>query len=196
MREERLAGSRGAETLHADKGAARPEPALPAELRPRPRPRPAAPCRGPRPGIPRAPARTAPSTASRRRPRRYDPAPARRARPSRAKPRSRWRARSPGARRRPRPAHRRRAPSGSPMPASLRSNGSDWRVSASSDGGVAPVQRQGPALGGLDRVGRAIDVEPGHRPQRRQMLDRLMGRPVLAEPDRVVRHDIDDAAPP
>ena len=32
MREERLAGSRGTVTLHADKGSARPEPALPAEL--------------------------------------------------------------------------------------------------------------------------------------------------------------------
>ena len=30
------------------------------------------------------------------------------------------------------------------------------------------------------------------RPQRHELLDRLMGRPVLADPDRVVREDVDD----
>ena len=29
--------------------------------------------------------------------------------------------------------------------------------------------------------------------KRREMLDRLMGRTVLAEPDRIVRHDVDHA---
>ena len=32
------------------------------------------------------------------------------------------------------------------------------------------------------------------RAQRREMLDRLVRRPVLAEADRIVRHHIDDAA--
>ena len=31
------------------------------------------------------------------------------------------------------------------------------------------------------------------RAQRREMLDRLMRRPVFAEADRIMRHDIDDA---
>jgi hypothetical protein len=31
--------------------------------------------------------------------------------------------------------------------------------------------------------------------QQRQMLDRLVGRTVLAEADRVVRHHVDDALP-
>src|SRR3712207_7675247 len=35
-------------------------------------------------------------------------------------------------------------------------------------------------------------VEPGNRAQGRQMLDRLVGRAVLAEADRVVRPDVGD----
>ena len=62
-------------------------------------------------------------------------------------------------------------------------------------GSVAPLQCKRPAFGGLDRVGRAVDIKPRHRPQRGQMLYRLMGRAVLAEPDRIVRHHIDNAGP-
>jgi hypothetical protein len=50
-----------------------------------------------------------------------------------------------------------------------------------------------PALGRLHRVGRAEDQQVRDRAQRREMLDRLMGRAVLAEADGVVRHDVDDA---
>ena len=54
-------------------------------------------------------------------------------------------------------------------------------------------QRRGPAFGGLDRVGRAIDGQVGDQPQRLEMLDRLVRRPILAKPDRIVGHDVDDA---
>ena len=53
------------------------------------------------------------------------------------------------------------------------------------------VQDRFPALGGLDRIARAIDREVRDGAQRREMLDRLMGRAVLAEADRIVRHDED-----
>ena len=55
------------------------------------------------------------------------------------------------------------------------------------------LQRQRPALGGLDRVGRAEHKKMRDRAQRGEVLDRLMRRTVLAETDRVVRHYIDDA---
>ena len=42
-------------------------------------------------------------------------------------------------------------------------------------------------------VARAPDVEVRDQPQRRRVLDRLVRRPVLAEADRVVREDVDDA---
>ena len=58
---------------------------------------------------------------------------------------------------------------------------------------VAAMQRERPAFGGLDRVGRAVDIEARDRAQRGQMLDRLVGRAVFAEPDRVVGHHVDDA---
>jgi len=48
------------------------------------------------------------------------------------------------------------------------------------------------SIPGLDRVA-GPEHEQLDRPQGGQMLDRLMGRPVLAEPDRVVRHHVDDA---
>jgi len=53
-------------------------------------------------------------------------------------------------------------------------------------------QRRRPALGGLHRIGRAEDFQLGHRPQALEMLDRLVRRPVLAEPDRIMGHDVDD----
>ena len=46
-------------------------------------------------------------------------------------------------------------------------------------------QRCRPAFGGLDRVGRAIDMQARHGAQRLEMLDRLVGRPILAKADRV-----------
>ena len=62
------------------------------------------------------------------------------------------------------------------------------------EGGAARlVEDQLPAFGGLDRVARAIDAEMRNGPQRRQMLDRLMGRAVLAEADRIMGHDEDGA---
>ena len=46
-----------------------------------------------------------------------------------------------------------------------------------------------PRLRGLVGVGRADHPEPGHRPHRREVLDRLVRRAVLAETDGVVRPD-------
>src|SRR3546814_3726140 len=46
---------------------------------------------------------------------------------------------------------------------------------------VLRLQRQLPALGGLDRVGRAEHLEVRDRAQGGQVLDRLVGRAVLAE---------------
>ena len=58
------------------------------------------------------------------------------------------------------------------------------------------LQRAQPGLRGLDRVGRAEHQEVRDGAQRRQMLDRLVRRAVLAEADRIVRHHVDDAACP
>ena len=154
----------------ASSGAEAPKPFMPIKAPrcrasgpsrsgPRPRPRRAALCRAPRPGMPRPALRRAPSTAS---------TPPRRAMPSFA---------SSVARR-----HRERdLGAGGEQGDLARALGLGqhigaacaerfsvpcfgaqqrhvWRVSASSDGRVAPVQRQRPAFGGLDRVGRAEDV--------------------------------------
>ncbi len=87
-----------------------------------------------------------------------------------------------------------RAPSGFRLRASVRSSGRPWRVSARIDGRVRDAcSAKRPAFGGLDRIGRAEHQEVRDRAQRREMLDRLVGRPVLAEADRIVRHHIDDA---
>ena len=45
------------------------------------------------------------------------------------------------------------------------------------------LQDQLPALGGLDRIARAIDREVRDGPQACELLDRLMGWAVLAEAD-------------
>ena len=45
----------------------------------------------------------------------------------------------------------------------------------------------------FDRVGRAQHQQVRNGAQRREMLDRLVRRAVFAEPDRIVRHHIDDA---
>src|SRR5205823_8968016 len=54
------------------------------------------------------------------------------------------------------------------------------------------LERQYPAFGGLDRIAGPEDGEIGNGTQCPQMLDRLMGRSILTEPDRVMRHHIDD----
>ncbi len=46
-----------------------------------------------------------------------------------------------------------------------------------------------PRLCDLVGVGRADDAQPGHRPQRRELLDRLVRGAVFAEADGVVRPD-------
>src|ERR671913_160055 len=64
---------------------------------------------------------------------------------------------------------------------------------STSDPVASRITRRGPAFGGLDRVGGAIDRKVRDQPQRLQMLDRLVRRTILAQPDRIMRHDIDDA---
>ena len=54
-------------------------------------------------------------------------------------------------------------------------------------------QRAIPGLGGLDGIAGPEHQQIGNRAQRRQMLDRLMGRPVLAQSDGIMRHHMDDA---
>ena len=70
----------------------------------------------------------------------------------------------------------------------------DRHVLAGEDQGdrlVAAVDRHPPGLGDLVGVGGADHVEAGDRPQRGELLDRLVGRAVLAEADRVVGEDVD-----
>ena len=83
------------------------------------------------------------------------------------------------------------APRGTPSAARSAvpsSTGTFWRVRMSAVGPVA-VDVDPPRLRGLVRVGRADQPEAGHRPHRRELLDRLVGRAVLAEADGVVRPD-------
>jgi hypothetical protein len=49
-------------------------------------------------------------------------------------------------------------------------------------------ERQFPAFRRLDDIGGPVDIDVGRRPKHRQMLDRLVRRPVLAKPDGIVRH--------
>ena len=58
-------------------------------------------------------------------------------------------------------------------------------------GTVGGLEDLAPAHRRLVRVGRADDIEAGDRAQRGELLDRLVGRSVAAEPDRVVRPDED-----
>ena len=58
---------------------------------------------------------------------------------------------------------------------------------------VLALERELPAFERLDRVARAEHAQVRDRAQRREMLDRLVGRAVFAEPDRVVRHHVDHA---
>ena len=60
------------------------------------------------------------------------------------------------------------------------------------DGGaVGLLQGDLPGLGRFHRVGGADHEGVGRRPQHRELLHGLVGGPVLAEPDRVVAHDVD-----
>ena len=70
--------------------------------------------------------------------------------------------------------------------------GSVCRLSASAVGPVGVLQRLPPGPGGLVGVGRADHVQARDGAQRGQVLDRLVGRAVLAEADRVVRPDVGD----
>src|ERR1700739_4419938 len=55
-----------------------------------------------------------------------------------------------------------------------------------------PLQSRLPALNGLDGIGWAEGVHIWHRAQRSQLLDRLVGRPVFAKADRIVREGMAD----
>ena len=95
-----------------------------------------------------------------------------------------------------RAAHSRRArtPSRacSAVPASA---GSFWRVSASADRPASSLDGQRPGGDRLVGVARPDEPQVRDRAQRRVVLDRLVGRAVLAEPDGVVRPDVDDVQP-
>ena len=67
-----------------------------------------------------------------------------------------------------------------------RTCGSAWRAKTSVDGPRAMLERDLPALGRLDRIGRTQHQHVGHRAQRRQDLHRLVRRAVAADADRVV----------
>src|SRR5277367_5431011 len=54
------------------------------------------------------------------------------------------------------------------------------------------LERRLPALDGLDAVGGPPDIEIRHRPHRRQVLYRLMGRAVLPKADRIVGENMRD----
>ena len=60
------------------------------------------------------------------------------------------------------------------------------------DGLVASVHRHAPGLGGLVGIGGADHVEAGNGAKARELLDGLVGRTVLAKPDRVVGENMDN----
>ncbi len=116
-----------------------------------------------------------------------------RRRQARPGPPSRWRpARRAWARRR-RASDRRRARESSSSERSSRSWGKILAAEREQRRPVGAAQRQRPAFGGLDRVGGAEHGEIGDRAETHELLDRLVGRPVLAKPDRIVGHHINDA---
>ena len=73
--------------------------------------------------------------------------------------------------------------------------GSACRVSARHRRRLAAPDRGAPGDPGLRRVAGPPDFHARDQPQRREMLDRLVRRPVLAEADRVVRQHEDAARP-
>ena len=170
-----------------------PEPFLPAELE-RGLDRDArAPSPAPRSGSSRPAPRTARSRAWRRRRRRSPPLrapwPPRRRATARSPCRSGSRRACPSAR----SAHRRPWPRDSRRCGSVRSTGTPWRVSARIVGVCLASSAISQHSAHSTEFGRAHHVEIGDGAERGQMLDRLMRRAVLAEADRVVRHDIDHA---
>ncbi len=106
---------------------------------------------------------------------------------------SRSRAGSRRGRLRFRAAHRRRGRRGFRGAFSARRAGPD----GSGPGPKAPTCRPAPpaSFRRLDRVGRPEHQQVRHGAQRRQMLDRLMGRAVLAEADGIMGQHIDDPLP-
>ena len=72
--------------------------------------------------------------------------------------------------------------------------GTFWRVRQQAGGPVGVLEDGPPGDGRLVGVGGADDVEAGDRAQRGEVLDRLVGRAVLAEADRVVGPDVGDRA--
>ena len=94
---------------------------------------------------------------------------------------------------RPRRARRRPWRRPRPTPSAARSStGRFCRVRHRAVGPVGVLERVPPGDRGLVGVGGPHDVEAGDRAQRGQVLDRLVGRAVLAEADRVVGPDVDD----
>ncbi len=76
-----------------------------------------------------------------------------------------------------------------------RTSGASAGVSASADGAALPLDRDPPGHRRLVRVGRADVPEVRDRPERHVVLDGLVRRAVLADPDRVVRPDPDRLEP-
>ena len=98
------------------------------------------------------------------------------------------------AARRPRRRPARRRPWPGPTPGRFRARssvGSAWRVSTRQAGSCLSCSDHAPGLDDLVGVGRAEHDQARDRAQRRQLLDRLVGRAVLADADRVVREDVD-----
>ena len=73
-------------------------------------------------------------------------------------------------------------------------NGTFWRVNSRLDRAVLALDRGDPRDGGLDRVARTPDIHVRDETQARGVLDRLVRRAVLAEPDRIVREHEDRRA--
>ena len=97
-----------------------------------------------------------------------------------------------GVRRR-RPVHRRPWRERFSAVWAVRTVGTSWREKASRLGRSALSQRDLPAFRRLHAVGGAHHQQVGNGAQRRQMLDRLVGRAVLAHADGIMRHHEDDA---
>ena len=104
-----------------------------------------------------------------------------------------WRSRSPGVRLPLPPARRRLWRTGFRSVNSVRT--------AAGPGGSAPAPTASCRVSSASSQHSAVSIASagrqtsrfGHGPQARQVLDRLVGRAVLAEADRIVGHDVDDA---
>ncbi len=94
-----------------------------------------------------------------------------------------------------RSAHRRPWPTDSPDVCVVRRSGTPWRVSARIVGVALARSASSQHSAHSIAIGRPHDVEIGHGAQRGEMLDRLVGRAVLAKADRIVGHDVDHPLP-